>query len=102
MNAADCRAILGAAAAPDMSPADQRALGLWRRWRKQYERRDRRGVMTEPQSEDAGPVATCVGIGRRVFGRHEAIGSCGEVNDLIVWFLREGLPSVDLAHGDLS
>ena len=27
----------------------------------------------------AGPVATCVGIGRRVLGRHEAIGSCGEV-----------------------
>jgi hypothetical protein len=37
----------------DMSPADQRALGLWRRWRKQYERRDRRGVMTESQSEAA-------------------------------------------------
>ena len=48
----------------------------------------------------AGPVATCVGIGWRVFGRHEAIRSCGEVNDLIVWFLGEGLPSVDLAHGD--
>ena len=49
-----------------------------------------------------GPVATCVGIGWRVFGRHEAIRSCGKVNDLIVWFLGEGLPSVDLAHGDLS
>ena len=49
-----------------------------------------------------GPVATCVGIGWRVFGRHEAIRSCGEVNDLIVWLLGEGLPSVDLAHGDLS
>ena len=49
-----------------------------------------------------GPVATCVGIDWRVFGRHEAIRSCGEVNDLIVWFLGEGLPSVDLAHGDLS
>ena len=33
---------------------------------------------------------------------HEAIRSCGEVNDLIGWFLGEGLPSVDLAHGDLS
>ena len=50
----------------------------------------------------AGPVATCVGIDWRIFGRHEAIRSCGEVNDLIVWFLGEGLPSVDLAHGDLS
>ena len=48
------------------------------------------------------PVATCVGIDWRIFGRHEAIRSCGEVNDLIVWFLGEGLPSVDLAHGDLS
>src|SRR5271166_347174 len=28
----------------------------------------------------AGPVAICVGIGWRVFGRHEAIRSCGEVN----------------------
>ena len=50
----------------------------------------------------SGPVATCVGIGRRVFGRHEAIRSCGEVNDLIGWLLGEGVPSVDLAHGDLS
>ena len=49
-----------------------------------------------------GPVAACVGIDWRVFGRHEAIRSCGKVNDLIVWFLGEGLPSVDLAHGDLS
>jgi hypothetical protein len=49
-----------------------------------------------------GPVAIYVGIEWRVFGRHEAIRSCGEVNDLIVWFLGEGLPSVDLAHGDLS
>ena len=49
-----------------------------------------------------GPVAIYVGIDWRVFGRHEAIRSCGEVNDLIVWFLGEGLPSVDLAHGDLS
>ena len=48
-----------------------------------------------------GPVAIYVGIDWRVFGRHEAIRSCGEVNDLIVWFLGEGLPSVDLAHGDL-
>ena len=48
------------------------------------------------------PVAIYVGIDWRVFGRHEAIRSCGEVNDLIVWFLGEGLPSVDLAHGDLS
>ena len=30
-----------------------------------------------------GPVATCVGISRRVFGRHEVIRSCGEVNGLI-------------------
>src|ERR1022692_128056 len=52
--------------------------------------------------DTVGPVATCVGIGWRVFGRHEAIRSCSEVNDLIVWFLGEGLPSVDLAHGDLS
>ena len=50
----------------------------------------------------AGPVVTCVGIGWRVFGRHEGIRSCGEVNDLIVWFLGEGVPSVDLAHDDLS
>ena len=39
-----------------------------------------------------------IGVSRR----HEAIRSCGEVNDLIVWFLGKGLPSVDLAHGDLS
>ena len=52
--------------------------------------------------DDPDPVATCVGIDWRIFGRHEAIRSCGEVNDLIVWFLGEGLPSVDLAHGDLS
>ena len=31
-----------------------------------------------------------------------AIRSCGEVNDLITWVLGEGLPSVDLAHGDLT
>ena len=49
-----------------------------------------------------GSVAIYVGIDWRVFGRHEAIRSCGEVNDLIVWFLGKGLPSVDLAHGDLS
>src|SRR6202020_88932 len=49
-----------------------------------------------------GSVAISVGIDWRVFVRHEAIRSCGEVNDLIVWFLGEGLPSVDLAHGDLS
>ena len=49
-----------------------------------------------------GPVATCVGIDWRIFGRHEAIRSCGEVNDLMVWFLGEGLPSVDLAHDDVS
>src|SRR5271155_4769962 len=49
-----------------------------------------------------GPVAIYVGIDWRVFGRHEGIRSCGEVNDLIVWFLGEGLPSVDLAHDDLS
>jgi transposase len=55
-----------------------------------------------PELNPQGPVATCVGIDWRVFGRHEAIRSCGEVNDLIVWFLGEGLPSVDLAHGDLS
>jgi len=36
-----------------------------------------------------GPVAIFVGIDWRVFGRHEAIRSCGEVNDLIVWFLGE-------------
>src|SRR5271166_3753520 len=29
------------------------------------------------------PVADCVGIGQRVFGQHEAIRSCGEVNGLI-------------------
>ena len=56
----------------------------------------------EPRSPLDGPVAIYVGIDWRVFGRHEAIRSCGEVNDLIVWFLGEGLPSVDLAHGDLS
>ena len=54
------------------------------------------------QQREKGPVAIYVGIDWRVFGRHEAIRSCGEVNDLIVWFLGEGLPSVDLAHGDLS
>ena len=54
------------------------------------------------KSFDTGPVAIFVGIDWRVFGRHEAIRSCGKVNDLVVWFLGEGLPSVDLAHGDLS
>ena len=49
-----------------------------------------------------GPVAACVGIDWRVFGRHEAIRSRGEFNGVIVWLLGEGLPSVDLAHGDLS
>src|ERR1700678_4505860 len=48
-----------------------------------------------------GPVAIYVGIDWCVFGRHEAIRSCGEVNDLIVWFLGEGLPSVDFGLGDL-
>ena len=57
---------------------------------------------TDLPGSRAGPVAIYVGIDWRVFGRHEAIRSCGEVNDLIVWFLGEGLPSVDLAHGDLS
>ena len=57
---------------------------------------------TSVQLFEAGPVVTCVGIGWRVFGRHEGIRSCGEVNDLIVWFLGEGVPSVDLAHDDLS
>jgi hypothetical protein len=55
-----------------------------------------------PDLSSPGPVAIYVGIDWRVFGRHEAIRSCGEVNDLIVWFLGEGLPSVDLAHSDLS
>ena len=58
------------------------------------------GVIWGPP--DDGPVATCVGIDWRIFGRHEAIRSCGEVNDLMVWFLGEGLPSVDLAHDDVS
>ena len=65
--------------------------------------RGRRGSLIKCLWSDGQvPVATCVGIGWRVFGRHEAIRSCGQVNDLIVWFLGEGLPSVDLAHGDLS
>ena len=36
-------------------------------------------------SRSLGP-SRYVGIDWRVFGRHEAIRSCGEVNDLIVWF----------------
>ena len=64
--------------------------------------RERRVLLKERVQHSNGPVATCVGIDWRIFGRHEAIRSCGEVNDLIVWFLGEGLPSVDLAHGDLS
>ena len=75
--------------------------------RQQFERRDAvaeslDGLGTCHEHEWPGPVAISVGIDWRVFGRHEAIRSCGEVNDLIVWFLGEGLPSVDLAHGDLS
>ena len=62
----------------------------------------KRGGASTVEVRGSGPVATCVGIDWRIFGRHEAIRSCGEVNDLIVWFLGEGLPSVDLAHGDLS
>ena len=38
---------------------------------------------TKAQRTIEGPVADCVGIGQRVFGRHEAIRSCGEVNGLI-------------------
>ena len=60
------------------------------------------GLSNVSGGPSTGPVAIFVGIDWRVFGRHEAIRSCGEVNDLIVWFLGEGLPSVDLAHGDLS
>ena len=60
------------------------------------------GCFATSSAGAGGPVAIYVGIDWRVFGRHEAIRSCGEVNDLIVWFLGEGLPSVDLAHGDLS
>ena len=63
---------------------------------------DRDFIGHGPVRNVQGPVAIYVGIDWRVFGRHEAIRSCGEVNDLIVWFLGEGLPSVDLAHGDLS
>jgi hypothetical protein len=48
-----------------------------------------------------GAVANCVEIGRRVFGHDDAIRSSGEVNGLIGGDLRQGLPSVDLAHGDL-
>ena len=75
--------------------------------RQQFERRDAvaeslDGLGTCHEHEWPGSVAISVGIDWRVFGRHEAIRSCGEVNDLIVWFLGEGLPSVDLAHGDLS
>jgi len=49
-----------------------------------------------------GAVAKRVEIGRRVFGRDDAIRSCGEVNGLIGWSLRQGLPSIDFAHGDLA
>src|ERR1700677_2864156 len=70
---------------------------------KDYGKRKIRTVYGRVEvSNPRGPVAIYVGIDWRVFGRHEAIRSCGEVNDLIVWFLGEGLPSVDLAHGDLS
>ena len=62
-----------------------------------------RALMAYNRGEDQmGPVAACVGIDWRVFGRHEAIRSRGEFNGVIVWLLGEGLPSVDLAHGDLS
>ena len=59
-------------------------------------------ISCEIQPHSPGPVVTCVGIGLRVFGRNEVNRSCGEVNDLIVWFLGEGVLSVDLAHDDLS
>ena len=58
--------------------------------------------VTQAFNTTTGPVAACVGIDWRVFGRHEAIRSRGEFNGVIVWLLGEGLPSVDLAHGDLS
>ena len=48
-----------------------------------------------------GAVANCVGIGRRVFGHDDAMRSGGEVKGLIGRGLRQGLPSVDLSHGDL-
>ncbi len=49
-----------------------------------------------------GAVANRVEIGRRVFGRDNAIRSSGEVNGLIGWSLRQGLPSIDFTHGDLA
>jgi len=49
-----------------------------------------------------GAVAKRVEIGRRVFGRDDAIRSSGEVNGLIGWSLRQGLPSIDFTHGDLA
>ena len=40
---------------------------------------------------------------RGVVSEHgEAIGSSGEVNRLIDWVGCEGLPSIDLAHVDLT
>ena len=38
----------------------------------------------EVRSGTRGPVATCVGIDWRIFGRHEAIRSCGEVITILV------------------
>jgi hypothetical protein len=56
----------------------------------------------ETCSGKAGAVAKRVEIGRRVFGRDDAIRSSGEVNGLIGWSLRQGLPSIDFTHGDLA
>ena len=49
-----------------------------------------------------GAVADVVGIARRRFsGGVEGSCSGGEVNRLMDW-LGEGLPAIDLAHGDLA
>jgi hypothetical protein len=58
--------------------------------------------LLEDLNHGRGAVAKRVEIGRRVFGRDDAIRSSGEVNGLIGWSLRQGLPSIDFTHGDLA
>jgi hypothetical protein len=49
-----------------------------------------------------GAVADCVEIRWRVFELHDAIRSCGEVNDMIGRLFGEALPACDFPHDDLT
>ncbi len=48
------------------------------------------------------PARLVLGLADASSGGNEAIRSCGEVNDLIVWLFGEALPAVDFVHGNLA